>query len=83
RPFDAVLSDFKMPDMDGEAFYKAMRVISPATARRMGFITGDAMSAHVQRFFATCKRPYIEKPIVRGELMTLLARSSESAEIDP
>ncbi|MEM9428837.1 MAG: PAS-domain containing protein [Pseudomonadota bacterium] len=83
RSFDAVLSDFKMPDMDGEAFYKAMRVISPATARRMGFITGDAMSAHVQRFFATCQRPYIEKPIVRGELLSLLARSTESAEIDP
>ena len=72
REFDVILSDFKMPDMDGEAFYEALRLISPNSANRVGFITGDALSENVREFFARSKRPYIEKPIVKRELLTLI-----------
>lgn len=72
--FDVVLSDFKMPDMDGQAFFEAAQTVSPQTAQRIGFITGDAMSARVRDFFDTTGRPYIEKPIIKSELLALLAR---------
>lgn len=70
--FDVILSDFKMPDMDGEAFYEALRVIAPAGAERLGFITGDALSQNVRDFFARSERPFIEKPIIKRELLTLI-----------
>ncbi|WP_170410266.1 hybrid sensor histidine kinase/response regulator [Ruegeria atlantica] len=72
REFDIILSDFKMPDMDGEAFYEALRLISPRNADRVGFITGDALSENVRDFFARSKRPFIEKPIIKRELLTLI-----------
>ncbi len=72
RDFDIILSDFKMPDMDGEAFYEALRLISPRNAGRVGFITGDALSENVRDFFARSKRPFIEKPIIKRELLTLI-----------
>lgn len=70
--FDVVLSDFKMPDMDGEAFYRAMRALSPRMADRVGFITGDAMSAKVHNFLLSSGRPYIEKPVIKAELISLV-----------
>ena len=73
--FDLVLSDFKMPDMDGEAFYEAMKVVTPQNANAIGFITGDAMSANVRAFLERSKRPYIEKPIHKDELMRLIERA--------
>ncbi|MEM6762689.1 MAG: response regulator, partial [Pseudomonadota bacterium] len=69
--FDAVLSDFKMPDMDGEEFFNAMKVVAPECVDRIGFITGDAMSRNVTRFFEKSRRPYIEKPIMKDELLAL------------
>lgn len=72
--FDAVLSDFKMPQMNGEIFFKALKAVAPDNARRTGFVTGDALSAQVLAFFDTSKRPHIEKPIMKNELLGLIAR---------
>ncbi|WP_424970680.1 PAS-domain containing protein [Dinoroseobacter sp. S76] len=76
EPFDAILSDFKMPEMNGETFYRALEAIAPENAGRTGFITGDAMSAQVVLFLERSKRPYIEKPIVKPELLALIARAA-------
>ncbi|MEM6464223.1 MAG: PAS-domain containing protein [Pseudomonadota bacterium] len=72
--FDVVLSDFKMPDMDGEHFYNAMKAVAPECAERTGFITGDAMSANVKTFLDKSGRPHIEKPIIRQELLALVTQ---------
>lgn len=73
RQFDAVLSDFKMPQMSGDTFFRAMRAVAPENASRTGFVTGDAMSAQVATFLKTSQRPHIEKPIMKDELLSLLA----------
>ena len=70
--FDAILSDFKMPGMNGEAFYNALNVAAPEMANRTAFITGDAMSQNVRDFLQNSGRPYIEKPILREELLALV-----------
>ena len=75
--FDAVLSDFKMPGMNGETFFRAMEAIAPENARRVGFVTGDAMGHEVRKFLTATRRPYIEKPIMKDELLALIDRSSE------
>lgn len=72
QQFDAILSDFKMPQMNGETFFRAMEAVAPENAKRTGFVTGDAMSVNVARFFATAQRPHIEKPIIKDELLSLL-----------
>ncbi|MGH1414587.1 MAG: PAS-domain containing protein [Pelagimonas sp.] len=80
QTFDAVVSDFKMPDMDGRSFFEAARALVPEIATRVGFMTGDAMSAHVAAFLVQSGCPHIEKPIVKEELMALLAQISAPSE---
>lgn len=73
QEFDVALSDFKMPDMDGQAFHQTLSIVAPGLARRTGFITGDAMSAQVREFLSASGCPHIEKPIIRAELLALVA----------
>ncbi len=63
--------------MNGETFFRAMEAIAPENARRIGFVTGDAMGLEVRKFLSTSHRPYIEKPIIKDELLTLIDRNIE------
>ncbi|UTW54365.1 PAS-domain containing protein [Kordiimonas sp. SCSIO 12610] len=81
QTFDLILSDFKMPGMDGEDFYQALKVIAPECVDRIGFITGDAMSEKVMKFFEMSGRPHIEKPILNEELMELVSLLSPNDEV--
>ncbi len=72
--FDVILSDFKMPQLDGAGFFKIIQEDMPHYARRIGFITGDAMGKKVASFFDHTRRPYIEKPISTHELIELVSR---------
>ncbi len=76
RTFDVVLSDFKMPQMNGEAFYRSLEIINPTNAARIGFITGDAMSHGVATFLKAVNRPHIEKPILKPELLDLIEKAT-------
>ncbi len=80
--FDAVLSDFKMPDMDGQAFHGRMKVVAPECAERTGFITGDSMGETVRRFLRDQNHPYIEKPIEKSDLLALVERLCDAADGD-
>ncbi|CUH65344.1 Sporulation kinase E [Thalassovita gelatinovora] len=76
--FDVVLSDFKLPGMNGADFYKAIQQTLPHYANRVGIVTGDTLDEDVFRFLSEVQRPYIEKPILRQDLSDLLKRLSES-----
>ncbi|WP_269585991.1 PAS-domain containing protein [Roseibium sp. Sym1] len=70
--FDLILSDFKMPGIDGEAFYRTLQEHQPAYTGRIGFVTGDSMGKAVTRFLTESECPFIEKPILKEELANLL-----------
>jgi len=74
--YAVIVSDVRMPDVDGPALYYELRVVSPQLARRMVFVTGDITNVETRRFLdETCLR-YLEKPftiaafraVVRGVL---------------
>lgn len=67
--FDLIISDFKMPGIDGAGFYGLLMDQMPHLADRVLFITGDSMSSKSTAFFEESNRPYLEKPIVAGELI--------------
>jgi len=71
-PVDLIVSDFKMPGMDGEAFYDALQDRLPQYADRIGFVTGDAMGTSVQNFLSESGRPFVEKPISKEDLAQLV-----------
>ncbi len=71
--FDAVLSDIRMPDLDGPGFYEALRREAPRTARRLAFITGDALGQSVRRFLTDTGARCLEKPFSPDEIRQLVA----------
>ena len=68
--FDAIVSDLRMPDMDGAAFWRAVRERHPALARRMLFVTGDTLSPEAQQFLAKARCASLDKPFAKGDLLS-------------
>ena len=60
--FDLVLSDFRMPEMNGKAFHGEVQAMNPALARRIIFLTGDTVNDETQLFLQTTGNPHISKP---------------------
>ena len=44
RSYDLILSDIKMPELDGPGFYRELERGYPHLLRRLGFLTGDTLS---------------------------------------
>ncbi|MGI9414227.1 MAG: hybrid sensor histidine kinase/response regulator [Hyphomicrobiales bacterium] len=74
RLYDAVISDVRMPGMDGPGFYEALREARPEQIDGLGFITGDTLSRKVRDFLDNSDRPYLEKPVAPKDARHLLAR---------
>jgi signal transduction histidine kinase len=68
RTFAVILSDLKMPSMDGRRLYNYIADYHPAEVDRLAFLTGDTISPDAQIFLRATKRPYLEKPVKPIEL---------------
>jgi two-component system NtrC family sensor kinase len=72
RSYAVIVSDVRMPDVDGAALYYELRSERPELTRRMVFVTGDIMGPETRRFLdETCLR-YLEKPFTIGDFQTLV-----------
>ena len=74
--FDIIISDFKMPGMTGEDFYRSLQAEKPEYIGRIGIVTGDTMSRAVTKFLSESRCPYIEKPISGQDLEGLVTQLS-------
>ncbi len=70
--FDIVLSDLRMPELDGPGLYEAMRDSAVHPLDRIGFLTGDTLSASARHFLARVDGPYLEKPFRPDEVRQLI-----------
>ncbi|WP_284615837.1 hybrid sensor histidine kinase/response regulator [Aquabacterium humicola] len=71
--FDAVISDLRMPDMDGSALWRALREQHPALARRVLFVTGDTLSTGARRFLDETGCAGLDKPFAKADLLRAVA----------
>ncbi len=79
RDFDLILSDLRMPDMDGPAMFAALMDRRPELASRVAFVTGDTLSARIKEFLSAAGRPCIEKPLTPREVRATVHRLLEEA----
>lgn len=71
--FDAVVSDLRMPDMDGAALWRELRARWPALAQRVLFVTGDTLSPGAEAFLAEAGSASLDKPFSRSDLIDRVA----------
>jgi CheY-like chemotaxis protein len=60
--FDVVLSDFRMPQMNGEQFYAAAISARPELKEKIIFLTGDTLSDDTQIFLKRTGARHLNKP---------------------
>jgi PAS domain S-box-containing protein len=72
--FDAVVSDLRMPDMDGATFWREIEQRYPRLARRVLFVTGDTLSPGAREFLRQAHCNGLDKPFSKGDLLAAVAR---------
>lgn len=72
--FDAIVSDLRMPEVDGAELWRAVQALQPALAARMLFVTGDILSPAAADFLKECGCPALEKPFQPDDLLAAVRR---------
>lgn len=78
QDYDLVVSDLRMPDMDGPALFAWIRAQRPELADRVCFATGDTLGDGAAQFLAREQRPFIEKPFTLASVRRLLGEVAGS-----
>ena len=76
RQYDVVITDIKMPDMDGRELHRRLLEIDRELADHTIFITGDTVSPETHDFLQEVRHPCLAKPFrvreVRDTILKIL-----------
>ncbi|MFT6348513.1 MAG: PAS domain S-box-containing protein [Psychromonas sp.] len=79
-PYDIVLMDISMPEMDGMSATREIRKLStPASKIAIIALTAHTLSGDKERFINADMDDYLSKPINRATALNCIARWTESA----
>jgi two-component system NtrC family sensor kinase len=71
--YDLVITDIKMPDMDGRELYQRLLSLDRALAEHTIFITGDTVSPDTRMFLQNVRNPCLAKPFRVREVRDTIA----------
>ena len=72
REFDVIVSDVRMPGMNGRQFLERLRQNHPAMVRRLIFSTGDTFAPDTAALLLEASVPSLVKPFEFAKLETML-----------
>jgi two-component system NtrC family sensor kinase len=79
RRFDVIVSDWKMPGMNGIQFYEHLLTTDRPAAARVCFMTGDVVNDAFQEFLRRHGRPCLPKPFSIKDFQNAVADLLERA----
>jgi signal transduction histidine kinase len=79
RGYDLILTDTKMPVLDGVEFYRALERRFPHFCRRLIFVTGDVLDEEKRGFLEGTGAPCLAKPFDLTEVERIVQRMLASA----
>ena len=74
RKFDVVVSDWKMPGLNGMHLYEQLSKTDPATAERLIFMSGDVINDTFQGFLSQRAKTCLSKPFDIGDFRRAVDR---------
>lgn len=74
RKFDVIISDWKMPGLNGMRLYEHLQATDAAAAKRVLFMTGDVVSDLFQEFLKRNNLQCLSKPFAIGEFRAAVAK---------
>jgi PAS domain S-box-containing protein len=77
QSFDLVLSDFRMPGMNGRQFYEAAIQKQPGLAKKVIFLTGDVVTEETQNFLRSTGNPHLAKPFQLSSVQEIITEALE------
>jgi PAS domain S-box-containing protein len=79
--FDVILTDIRMPDLDGRALYQVIEQRWPRHAGRVVFVTGDTLASALREFVSESGRAVLEKPFLPSEVRRVVAELVTESEM--
>lgn len=80
KSYDAILCDYQMPRMNGQALFETLQQSHPEVTPRFIFITANARVPAVAEFFNSQRVPFIEKPFRSAEVVRQVQRVVEASK---
>lgn len=74
RPYDLIVSDLRMPELDGMALYRELERRWPRLVGRLVFVTGTTRSPEYASFLEETAVSVLSKPFHVEELRRLVER---------
>ena len=69
--YDLILSDLRMPELDGPGLYRELARRRPELISRIAFVTGSAQSSGMEQFLEKTGAPILYKPFRMEDLQKL------------
>jgi len=70
--YDLIITDIKMPKLDGKKLYEYVRRYDKKLAKRIIFVTGDTVSTDTRSFLEAIGNPYLMKPFEIKEVQKVI-----------
>ena len=79
RSYDLILSDLRMPSMDGEELYQRIAVDWPHLVARIVFVSSMEQSSAFQKQYGRMSVPLLRKPVSPESIQKVLAAAAVRA----
>ena len=73
--YDLLLSDLRMPELDGMGLYEELAQHYPHLLSRLIFLTGDTLNAETTRLLEQVGAPRLSKPFTATEVRRVVQQA--------